>query len=178
MLGWLGVWSRSMDVVAQRATSELGVHAISVSNPEWRKSAAYVITEYTAGRWSGPLVLIGHSIGCDDQIRVAKLLNARGISVELLILLEANTPPVIPPNVKRCVNIFKSKPVLDIVPVFRGVKVRAEDPSHTRVENIDMRKTDLGFDTRPVNHVNIAKIKGIQDMVLAEIAKTCPRKSR
>ena len=177
MLGWLGIWSRSMDVVAQRVNSELDVHAISVSNPEWRKSAAYVEREWKAGRWSGPLVLVGHSIGCDDQIRVAKLLNAKGIPIDLMILLEANAPPAIPPNVRRCVNIYKSKPVLDAVPVFRGAKVHASDPGRTRVENIDLRHTNVGFDTGSLNHFNIAKNKQIQDMVLAEIAKTCPRKS-
>lgn len=178
MLGWLGIWSRSMEVMAQRVNSELGVHAISLSGPEWKKSAAYVETEYAAGRWVGPLVLVGHSKGCDDQIRVAKLLNAKGIPVDLVILLEANFPPLIPPNVKRCVNIFKSKPVLDAVPVFRGAKVRAADATRTLVENIDLRTTDVGFDTKPINHFNIPTSKAIQDMVIAEVAKTCPPTKR
>jgi hypothetical protein len=74
------------------------------------------------------------------------------------------------------VNIFKSQPVVDYVPVFRGVKVRATDPTDTLIENIDLRRTKVGFDTELINHFNIAKIKGVQDMVLAEIAKACPRK--
>jgi hypothetical protein len=85
---------------------------------------------------------------------------------------------VIPPNVKHCVNIFKSHPGLDTVPAFRGIKVRAADPTRTLVENINLRTTKVGFDTRVINHFNIAKIKGVQDMVLVEIAKACPRKKR
>jgi hypothetical protein len=85
---------------------------------------------------------------------------------------------VIPPNVRHCVNIFRSHPGLDTVPAFRGIKVRAADPAWTLVENINLRTTKVEFDTRVINHFNIAKIKGVQDMVLAEIAKACPPKKR
>ncbi|MDQ6939800.1 MAG: hypothetical protein M3119_06540 [Verrucomicrobiota bacterium] len=176
ILGWLGIWSRGMDVIAQRVDSELGVQATSLGNPEWKKLAAFIRTEHEAGRWSGPLILIGHSIGSDDQIRVAKRLNQGNVPVDLLILIDPTAPPSVPPNVKHCVNIFKSHPGLDAVPAFRGIEVYAVDPSRTLVENINLRRTQVDFDTHVINHFNIAKIKGVQDMVLAEIAKACPRK--
>ena len=178
ILGWLGIWSRGMDVIAQRVDAELGVQATSLTNQEWTKLASFVETEHEARRWSGPLILVGHSIGADDQVRVAKQLNQEKIPVDLLILIDPTVPPVIPPNVNHCVNIFKSHPGLDAVPAFRGIKVRAADPGRTLVENINLRTTKVGFDTRVINHFNIAKIKGVQDMVLAEIVKTCPRKKR
>ena len=178
ILGWLGIWSRGMDVIAQRVDAELGVQATSLANQEWTKLASFVRTEHEAARWSGPLILVGHSIGADDQVRVAKQLNQEKIPVDLLILIDPTVPPVIPPNVNHCVNIFKSHPGLDAVPAFRGIKVRAADPARTLVENINLRTTTVGFDTRVINHFNIAKIKGVQDMVLAEIVKTCPRKKR
>jgi surfactin synthase thioesterase subunit len=154
------------------------VQATSFANPEWEKLASFVRTEHEAGRWSGPLILVGHSIGSDDQIRVAKRLNRANVPVDLLILIDPTVPPVIPPNVRHCVNIFKSHPGLDTVPAFRGIKVRAADPARTLVENINLRTTKVEFDTRVINHFNIAKIKGVQDMVLAEIARACPPKKR
>jgi pimeloyl-ACP methyl ester carboxylesterase len=178
ILGWLGIWSRGMDVIAQRVDAELGVQATSLANKEWQKLASFLRTEHEAGRWSGPLILVGHSIGADDQVRVAKRLNQKNVPVDLLILIDPDVPPVIPPNVRHCVNIFKSHPGLDTVPAFRGIKVRAADPTRTLIENINLRTTKVGFDTRMINHFNIAKIKGVQDMVLAEIAKACPRKKR
>jgi hypothetical protein len=75
--------------------------------------------------------------------------------------------------VKRCVDIYKSHPGTDVLPFFRGIKVKAIDPSRTLVTNIDLRLTDVGFSTRVIDHFNIAKIKGVQDMVLSEISKTC-----
>jgi pimeloyl-ACP methyl ester carboxylesterase len=178
ILGWLGIWSRGMDVIAQRVDAELGVQATSLANQEWTKLASFVRTEHESRRWSGPLILVGHSIGADDQVRVAKRLNQGHVPVDLLILIDPTDPPTIPPNVRHCVNIFKSQPVVDYVPVFRGVKVRAAGPTDTLIENIDLRRTKLGFDTEMINHFNIAKIKGVQDMVLTEIAKACPRKKR
>jgi hypothetical protein len=178
ILGWLGIWSRGMDVIAERVDVELGVEATSLANQEWTKLASFVRTEHEAGRWSGPLILVGHSIGADDQVRVAQRLSAANVPVDLVILIDPTVPPVIPPNVKHCVNIFKSHPGIDTVPAFRGIKVRATDPAQTLVENINLRITKVGFDTRVINHFNIAKIKGVQDMVLAEIAKVCPSKRR
>jgi pimeloyl-ACP methyl ester carboxylesterase len=178
ILGWLGIWSRGMDVIAQRVDAEVGVQATSLANQEWQRLASFVRTEHEAGRWSGPLILVGHSIGADDQIRVAQRLSDGNVPVDLLILIDPTVPGVIPINVRRCVNIFKSHPGLDTVPAFRGVKVGAADPARTLVENINLRTTEVEFDTRVINHFNITKIKGVQDMVLAEIAKTCPRKKR
>jgi pimeloyl-ACP methyl ester carboxylesterase len=178
ILGWLGIWSRGMDVIAQRVDTELGVQATSLANQEWEKLAAFVKTEHEVGRWSGPLILVGHSIGADDQVRVAKRLGEGNVPVDLLILVDPTVPPPIPPNVRHCVNIFKSHPGIDTVPAFRGVRVRAADPARTLVENINLRTTEVEFDTRVINHFNIAKIEGVQDMVLAEIAKACPRKKR
>lgn len=174
ILGWLGIWSRGMDVVASRAQNELRVHAISLANPEWRKLAAYIKAEHTAGRWSEPLVLVGHSIGSDDQIRVARKLSESNVPVDLLLLIDANAPPLIPRNVRRCVNIYKSHPGFDALPLFRGIRVTAEDPSRTIVENIDLRTAAVGFDTSTIDHFNIAKQPGVQNMALAEIARTCP----
>src|ERR1700682_400981 len=67
ILGWLGIWSRGMDVIARRVEKELSVHATSLANQEWTSLAHYVVTEHKTGRWYGPLVLVGHSYGCDDQ---------------------------------------------------------------------------------------------------------------
>jgi hypothetical protein len=178
ILGWLGIWSRGMDVIAQRVDSELGVQATSLANSEWPKLASFIKTEHEDGRWFGPLILVGHSIGADDQIRVAKRLNEWNVPVDLLILIDPTVPGSIPPNVTHCVNIFKSHPGLDTVPAFRGIKVHSVDPSRTLTENINLRTAKVEFDTQLINHFNITKIEGVQDMVLAEIAQACPRKSR
>ena len=71
-----------MDMIVQCVEGELGVQATSLGNQEWKKLASFIRTEHEAGRWSGPLILVGHSIGADDQVRVAKRLNAAQVPVE------------------------------------------------------------------------------------------------
>jgi hypothetical protein len=176
--GWLGVWSRGIDALARRATSELGVYATSLGEPEWRKLGTFIRTERLARRQNGPLVLGGHSMGGDDQIRIAQLLASDGITVDLIILIDPNAPPVVPANVRRCVNFYKSQPGRDAVPIFRGVPVRAADPGHTNVVNIDLRTSGATADDQPISHFNISATASVQDMVLAEIARTCPPKKR
>ena len=176
--GWLGVWSRGLDLLARRATSELGVSAVSLGQPDWNKLATFIRTERLARRQSGPLVLAGHSMGGDDQIRVAQLLARDNIAVDLLILIDPNAPPVVPANVKRCVNFYKSQPGRDAVPIFRGVPVRVADPARTRVANIDLRTTGIVSGAESIDHFNISATTAVQDMVLAEVARTCPPKRR
>ena len=59
-------------------------------------------------------------------------------------------------------------------PAFSLRAVTPIDASRTEVINIDLRRTDVGFATGMIDHFNIAKIPGVQEMVLAEIKKTCP----
>lgn len=162
-----------METLAQRADAELGLPATALTDPEWRRLANYIAAEYAAGQATGPLILAGHSLGGDDQVRVAKLLNTRGVSVDLLVLIDPNAPPAIPPNVKRCVVIFKSRLSLDAVPIFRGVSARASAPDRTALTNVDLRTAHVGFKTNAIDHFNISQNPGVQDMVLAEIAQVC-----
>ena len=77
----------------------------------------WIIQEQQKGVLDGePLVLVGHSWGADDQVRVAEMLGQNGIQVDLLVLIDPVTPPLVPPNVKRCYCIYKSHPVTDAVP--------------------------------------------------------------
>ena len=156
MRGWLGIFSTGMDVMAVEIDKE--VTSVSVADEEWRRLKGFLINEKKAGKLNEPLVLVGHSWGADDQIRVAEELKDAGITVDLLITLDPVTPPEIPSNVKQCVNIYKSHPVTDGVPFWRGVPI---DPASTKVPltNIDLREAKLGFD-ESIDHINIEKRSG------------------
>lgn len=173
--GWRDKYSHGIDAIAQRAASQLDVQAVSSSYSEWRNLAREIIRERAPGE-QGALILIGHSFGGDCQIRIAKLLNEANIKVDLMFLIDPNSPRPLPPNVHRCINIYKSNPRRDSLPFFRGVSVRARDPSRTEVQNIDLRTSDLGFETAAIDHFNITDVKAIQDAALAEIAKLCRRR--
>lgn len=171
MRGWLGIFSTGMDDLSVKIERE--VKSVAVADEEWRRLKGFLIKEHRKGHLTEPLVLVGHSWGADDQIRVCEQLAAEGITVDLLITVDPVTPPVVPANVKRCFNIYKSHPVTDGMPVWRGVEI---DPKSTKVPvtNINLRDANLGFDTDLIDHINIEKNAGVHELVIAEIRKVCP----
>jgi len=103
-------------------------------------------------------------------------LGEANIPVDLLILVDPVTPPDIPDNVKRVVCIYKSHPLTDFYPAWRGVAI---DPKTSKapVTNINLRVDPVGFDTTQIDHINIEKCEGVHNMVLGEIRKVCPERS-
>jgi len=174
MRGWLGIFSTGMDTLAEKIDKEVGAPAVSVANEEWYTLREWIVAKHQEGKINEPLVLLGHSYGADDMIRVAKFIQDKGITVDLMILLDPVTPPAIPTNVKRCLVIYKSRPATDWYPAWRGVPTEAEDPKITMLTNIDLRKTDVGWDTSVVDHINIEKVASVHNMVMEEIKKYCP----
>lgn len=177
MRGWLGIFSEGMNALTERMDKQTKVSAVSVANEEWTTLRDFIIEAHAAGQLPGPLVLVGHSLGADSQARVAEALNAKNIPVDLLITLDAVSPPLITPNVKLVINIFRSKPIGDQLPMFRGVPLEAVDPTLTIIRNIDLRTDDPGFDASEVDHFNIEKSPGVHDMVITAVEVACPPKS-
>lgn len=174
MRGWLGIFSTGMDQLAVRIDKEVGATAVSVANEEWQKLRDFIIEQKQKQKIREPLVLLGHSYGADDQIRVAEALKEKKIEVDLLVLFDPVTPPAVPTNVKRVYCVYKSRPLTDALPVWRGVPVTVVNPKLTQLTNIDLRLTDVGFNTAPIDHINIEKTDGVHRMAMEEIKKVCP----
>ncbi len=174
MRGWLGIFSTGIDDLAHQIDKE--VPAVSVADEEWRKLSDFLIEQKKAGTLGHPLILVGHSFGADDQIRVARLLAEENITVDLLITLDPVTPPKVPANVLRMVNIYKSHPVTDGIPAWRGIEI-TPDNSEIPVTNINLRDAKVPFDTTAIDHINIEKTPGVHQMVINEIRRICPPRS-
>lgn len=174
MRGWLGIFSEGMDALAEKINEQVGAPAVSVANEEWTKLREWLVQQKKAGNLNeGPLVLLGHSYGADDMIRTCQYLKDNGMTVDLLVLLDPVTPPAVPNNVKRVYCLYFSHPLTDWYPAWRGVPATVADPA-TPLTNIDLRVSDVGFDTSMINHPNIEKIDGVHNLIMDEIRKTCP----
>lgn len=127
----------------------------------WYKNeqlSRFIAKNYGTVKLRGPIILVGHSLGANDQIKVARdLLKAR-IPVALLITIDAVSPLTVPPNVKHVLNIYKPS----FVPMFSGLKIKAMDPKETIVENIDVTT----LQTVRVNHFTIDKNDAVQNLML------------
>ncbi|MGH7179730.1 MAG: hypothetical protein ACREJC_20305, partial [Tepidisphaeraceae bacterium] len=127
---------------------------------------------------SEPLVLIGHSYGADDVVRVARELNRDRITVDLIVTLDPVTPPAVPSNVRRCVNMYQPNGMWDNVPFFRGVELKAENAQVTVVENLNIRDERKDLLEPGTGHFNIEKKGRIHQEIINQVLSACPERQQ
>lgn len=170
MRGGLGIFSIGMNQLQNAAAQK---YPIYTSNTMWYKAGRLgrsIISHHEKYHSTHPIILIGHSLGGDDQIRVARSLNKAGIPVALLVTVDAVSPLKVPPNVAYALNIYKP----GFVPMFSGWRLIAQDPAVTRVENINVNT----LKHVEVNHFTIDKDKTVQAIILQHVEKVLAHANR
>ena len=175
MRGFLGVFSLGIDGLANHLNRHHIVQAAAIADHSKGQFQRILLRDYRHNLLHGPLILYGHSWGADDQIRVARALGRHGITVQLLLLIDPVTPPVIPPNVQRCIDIYKSHPNSDWLPIWRGVPAKEKDVYRTKLTDINLRYANVGFPTKKLTHATIIDSPGVQKMMLHAILDACLR---
>ena len=156
-----GVFSKGMNQLEDTLAND---HQIHSSSTVWYKANALssiIIKQYKEKKIQGPIILVGHSLGANEQIKVAKNLGLANIPVALLVTIDAVAPIHVPQNVKLAVNIYKPS----FVPMFSGLTLKAVDPKQTRIENINVNT----FKDAHVNHFTIDKDKYVQKIMINDI---------
>ncbi|HRK32406.1 MAG TPA: hypothetical protein PLD59_15180 [Tepidisphaeraceae bacterium] len=171
--GFIGVFSEGIDTLTAKL-NEAGVRAHVYQDSQWASLAQTIRERYRAEKNHEPIILIGHSYGADDVIRIARRLNEDKIEVALLITLDPVTPPKVPGNVKMCVNLYQSNGAVDALPWLRGIAVRPDDPAPTRLVNADIRKDRTDLLESGTGHFNIEKKQKIHSEVVKQVLAICP----
>jgi hypothetical protein len=157
--GWFGVFSTGLDSVAEELRAR-GIDAETIGHLSWKSTVAKIVKARAAGK-TAPLVLVGHSQGGNNVIDMARELEARNVSVDLVITLAPFMQSPIPPNVARAINYYQSggwgSPLV-ADPGFKG-----------ELANIDVG-SDLG-----IFHINIDKSSRVQTEVVGAIAALARR---
>jgi hypothetical protein len=163
--GALGpIFSRGMDHLAERI-EKAGIPADVNEFTICRLIAESAIGEYR--RDPALIILIGHSMGGYCVLQFSQMLQAEGISVSLAVMIEPpQISPPVPLNIERCINIFLSKDVLG------GSHIKPAQGYQGHFASFDLQQHD------EVLHVNIDKIDGVHDQVIAKILQlpTTPAK--
>lgn len=163
MLGGLGLFSTGMKELSSAVEEAC---AIPAPSDMWYNAGGVsrsIIAYYRQHPNHRPIILVGHSLGANEQIKVARNLNKEGIPVALLVTVDAVSQTVVPPNVIHAMNFYKP----GYVPMFSGLKLRAVDPGKTQVENINVTK----LNGVAVNHFTIDKDPVVQGMIMKEVKK-------
>jgi len=171
--GFIGVFSEGIDSLTRKLNAA-GIRASVFQDDQWYALARKLRQEYRRDPNHEPLILIGHSYGADDAIRVARELKKDRIQVDLLVTLDPVTPPPVPDNVKRCVNIYQSNGLWDLMPWLRGVPLVAESDRSTQLVNCDVRTNRRDLLDRDIDHFNIEKKPRIHNEVIASAMSVCP----
>jgi hypothetical protein len=129
---------------------------------------ACALSSTAGGCDEGPLVIVGYSLGANEAIHLCRALEDDGIPVDSLILIECPYRDTIPSNVARCVNIYRSRPGKDWLPMFRGLPLRAEDGG-TDLSNVDVRRNCLRNEPLTHSHFTICADRSIHDLILSEV---------
>ncbi len=170
--GLMDVFSLGLYDIQEDLEAE-GVNAKSVSGLRWPDVSKTIRSEYDQGKIEGPLVIVGHSYGADDAVRLARDLGRYDIEVTFLALIDPTTPPKIPTNVQRCFNVYKSHPSTDWVPFLRGIAVEGE------TDLIDITNYDINDHNEDGrfgwnNHFDIEEDRGVQLLVVEQVLRACP----
>jgi hypothetical protein len=174
--GWIGVFSTGMDQLGEKLTAK-GVRTVVFQDTQHGVLADQIVKVYSGKtKSSEPLILIGHSYGADDVVSVARELDKANIPVDCLITVDATTPPAVPKNVRLCYNYFQSN-ATDVVPMFRGIPLHAEDGSNVKINNYDLRKDRTDLLESNTNHINIDKNVKLHEVLVNHVLEVCPIRS-
>lgn len=175
--GFIGVFSTGIDSLT-RQINEAGIRANVYQDDQWLALARRIRQQYANASDPEPLVLVGHSYGADDVIRIARELSKSNIKVDLLVTLDPVTPPPVPSNVRHCINLYQSQGAWDRLPFLRGVAVQQAVPGAGKLENFDLRSDRLDLLEANTNHFNIEKKQRVHEEVVGHVLSVCvPRRT-
>jgi pimeloyl-ACP methyl ester carboxylesterase len=145
------VFSLGMDTLADEL-NQRGIDASSHSHGDWKAIADKAAANYKAGK-EGPIVLIGHSLGADAVMEMADYLGDKGVTVALVVPVDATQSFPAPGNVARVLNLTQR----DYAYMRRGPGFRGS-----------LRNVDLSGDPN-IDHLNIDKSPRLHAQVITEI---------
>lgn len=146
VIGFLGGWERWDD--PQRGVRKLaielrgtpGVYAETLSNHRQSLALQLIQAAFDSNRdgrldpeerAAARIILYGQSLGGGAAIHLARKLQSLGIPVLLTVQVDSvgQRDAVIPANVAAAANLFQH----DGPPIMGRTRIRAADPSHTRI---------------------------------------------
>jgi len=114
-----------------------------------------------------PIILIGHSCGGRSCLKLAALLEAVGVTIDLLICIDVAFTSPVPANVRRAVHLYRScwrlYPARPLVPCPGNV---------SPIDNIDLDQPSAPFPGAGLNHFNITSSELLQRWIVGEVSNS------
>ncbi len=104
MRGLLGIFSLGMDDLAGKLNNQ-GFRANVYGYEVWQTIADQIVQRRRDGH-TGPVVIVGHSLGANATFDVADSLNGRDVPVLLAVIFDATEVRRVPANVSAFINFY------------------------------------------------------------------------
>lgn len=147
--GLANIFSRGMDVMGQRLVKK-GIDARVFNHGAWKSLADNIVARNKVKQVSYPIIIMGHSLGGNASVQMAKYLGDRGIKVRYVVAFDPTITTFVGRNVNQVTNYYlpneKHTNVVRKAPGFSG-KLK-----NVRVTNI-----------RGIAHTNVEKNRGLQN---------------
>jgi hypothetical protein len=159
----------SMRQVAGRLAAD-GYNAQWISHAQTEKLARELTRAHDAGELTGPIVLVGYSMGGTKATDVARRLEAHHMTVDAIVVVDGFPMSKIPRNVRSCYNIYKG----GVPPLCIAGTVTGESES-TEVVNVDIVESDIAaLHGVEITHWNITHFDAMKDLIDQAVRRYLP----
>ncbi|MGE3988490.1 hypothetical protein, partial [Pseudorhodoplanes sp.] len=149
--------SFEMDYLRDKIAAS-GIESETYNHINWYGPAREAIARYKKN--PQPIMAMGHSAGGDAALAFAWKLKEAGVPVSLIVAFDpTRKAPTVPNNVDRFINIYQS------LNFFGGGYIRAASDFRGHFSTIDLKNY------WEVLHVNMVKIRGLQDKIVAKVVQ-------
>jgi hypothetical protein len=124
----------------------------------------HIIADHRGGHWRGPVALVGHSCGGRSALFAAEELRGAGIEVSLLVCLDVTLPPPVPANVRRALNLRRTRRRL-----YPAMPLVAAAGASPLIENVDLDAADSPIDPAWTCHLNMTGRPQVRAFVVGRI---------
>jgi hypothetical protein len=170
--GLIGLFSFGIDEFGE-TINQNGVRAHVFQQDQNTKIAKAVVESYRGVKNPEPLIIVGHSLGADDAIMIAREAKKAGIWVDMIVTMDAVNPLEVPDNVGVVYNYYQPS-IFDKMGMLRGVPLTLEaGNTRTVLHNLNIRGERKDLLEPDTNHINIEKNKNIHRESLAHILEVC-----
>jgi hypothetical protein len=140
--GLANVFSRGMDTMGAKMVRR-GLDARVYNHAAWRELADNIVARKKLKEVSYPIVIMGHSLGANASMQMAKYLGDRGVKVSYVVGFDPTVTTSVGKNVDRVINFYlpndSNSNIVRKAPGFRGtmknINVRGvRGVTHTTIE--------------------------------------------
>ena len=147
--GLANIFSRGMDVMGERMVRK-GLDARVYNHNAWQGLANNIVARAKVKQVSYPIIIMGHSLGGNASVQMAKYLGDRGIKVRYVVTFDPTVTTFVGRNVNQVTNYYL--PNEKHTNVVRKVAGFSGNLKNVRVTNI-----------RGITHTNVEKNRGLQN---------------